>query len=57
MGRYRLGFKCNLCYHTTKELYGCTLSHDQKSVQIMLCIRCLRRLGLREKQYDSLQSG
>jgi hypothetical protein len=52
--RRYLGFKCKLCYRSTKELFGCTLSFEEVSVQLLLCKRCLYRFGLRAKRCTSL---
>ncbi len=50
MGRFKpFGFRCKICDHYAKELHNCDLSFEGKVVHIMLCHRCMRRVGLKEK--------
>ena len=46
------GFKCKICRNFSKELHNCDLTYGEKKVSIMLCHRCLRRMGLEEKKKE-----
>lgn len=48
MKKYRYSFKCKMCGYSLKELCNCTLTFKEKSVNVPLCNRCMKRLGLRE---------
>lgn len=54
---------CRMCGYNSKELYNCTLSWSPDpislegrksdiSVMIMLCVRCMRRVGLKARKTD-----
>lgn len=46
----RYGFKCRLCGSFQKELFNCELKYDVVIVPMALCIRCMRRYGLKERK-------
>jgi predicted Fe-S protein YdhL (DUF1289 family) len=47
--KYRFGFKCKGCGYSQKELFNCDLTFKEKKVSIMLCNRCMKKFGLRER--------
>ena len=47
--KFRYGFYCKGCGFNAKELYNCILTYGDKGVSFAICLRCMRRLGLKEK--------
>jgi hypothetical protein len=45
--RSKSKFRCKLCGFFTKELHNCVLTYEDIGINILLCHRCLRRLGWR----------
>ncbi len=43
------GLKCRWCGRPVKELAACDLTFEGKTVAVNLCLKCLRKLGLKEE--------
>lgn len=52
MGHYKRtwGLKCRLCGRPVKELAGCELMFESKTVPLNICLKCLKRLGLKKDE-------
>jgi sulfur relay (sulfurtransferase) complex TusBCD TusD component (DsrE family) len=53
MKKYRFSFKCKMCGYSLKELCNCTLTFKEKTVNVPLCNRCMKRLGLKERENET----
>ena len=47
--RQRFGFRCS-CGGFSKTLYGCDVTFEGKTVNVLFCIRCLLKFGLKERK-------
>jgi len=46
-------FKCGICRNFAKELHNCDLTFEGKTVTIMVCHRCMRKVGLKEDKREA----
>lgn len=44
--KIRYSFKCSQCGWFAKQLYGVSVEYEDKKAQILVCRRCLKKMGL-----------
>ena len=49
----RWGLRCRMCGRSVKELCSCDVTFEAKIVQVNFCLKCMKRLGLKDKNIEN----